>query len=85
MVNFRSTTPTNRKPPNISYTREHSGAYVEHETRFELIESTAFATASPSNMLAHVRQLLRSVSSSLTDRPHVGKEMLALISLRNLA
>jgi len=25
----------NRGPLNVSYSREHSGAYVEHETRFE--------------------------------------------------
>jgi hypothetical protein len=31
-----STNRINSKPPNISYTREYSGVYVEHETRFEL-------------------------------------------------
>jgi hypothetical protein len=35
-MNKENAQPNNRKPPNISYTREHSGAYVEHETRFEL-------------------------------------------------
>jgi hypothetical protein len=42
----------------------------------EFIKCTAFATASP-------LLLLRITRSSLAIRPHVGKEILTLISLRN--
>jgi hypothetical protein len=41
------------------------------------------AFPSPSDMLTHERQLILANRSQLP--PHVGKEMLGLISLRNFA
>jgi hypothetical protein len=43
------------------------------------------AFPSPSDMLTHERQLILAARSSLASPPHVGKEMLGLISLMNFA
>ena len=52
---------------------------MEHETRFEFIESML------SIPRRRLRLLLRITRSSLVIRPHVGKEMPGLTSLRNFA
>jgi hypothetical protein len=68
---------TNRKHPNILVYMRRSGAYMEHETRFEFIGSTASAIPSRS-ATSHTRGLaaapdLRSDSQAPPAPPHVGK------------
>ena len=57
---------------------------MEHETRFEFIESAAFDTVSlPANWRPRrrLRLLLRITRLSLAIRPHVGNVLLLLNSL----
>ena len=52
---FGQPDPTTKKLPNISYTRENPGAYVEHETRFELaFPSTPLASHTRRSLIARV-------------------------------